>query len=42
MVLRAAILEFLVDLSRKSVPELLAHRRAKYRRVGVYAEDDSF
>lgn len=42
VVLRAAILEFLVDLSRKSVPELLAHRRAKYRRVGVYAEDDSF
>ena len=42
VVLRSAIMEFLVDLGRMSVPELLAHRRAKYRRVGVYDEDDSF
>lgn len=40
--LRAAILEYLVDLGRLPVDELLARRRAKYRSVGVYDDDPTF
>jgi acetyl-CoA carboxylase carboxyl transferase subunit alpha len=41
-ILRAAILEYIVELSALPADELLARRRAKYRRVGVYEDDPSF
>ncbi|HUU47006.1 MAG TPA: acetyl-CoA carboxylase carboxyltransferase subunit alpha [Acidobacteriota bacterium] len=41
-VLSAAILEYLVELSALPATDLLARRRAKYRRIGVYADDPSF
>ncbi|MBI3873248.1 MAG: acetyl-CoA carboxylase carboxyltransferase subunit alpha [candidate division Zixibacteria bacterium] len=40
--LHATILECLVELSPQPVDDLLARRRDKYRRVGVFAEDETF
>lgn len=41
-VLRAAILEYIIELTTLSVDDLQARRRAKYRRIGVYGDDPSF
>ncbi len=41
-VLRAVILESLIELSAFSSEDLIARRRAKYRNIGVFAEDDTF
>ena len=40
--LQATILECIVELSRLPTMDLLARRRAKYRNVGVFSEDDTF
>jgi acetyl-CoA carboxylase carboxyl transferase subunit alpha len=40
--LRATILDCLVELSAVPIPDLLGRRRAKYRQVGVFGEDDTF
>ena len=41
-VLKATILDCLVELSALPPADLLAQRRAKFRRVGVFGEDDTF
>jgi len=41
-ILKAILLDNLVELSRLSPEELVARRRAKYRQMGVFAEDDTF
>jgi len=41
-ILKAVLLDNLVELSRLSPEELIARRRAKYRQMGVFAEDDTF
>jgi acetyl-CoA carboxylase carboxyl transferase subunit alpha len=40
--LKATILETLVELTPLPTADLLARRRAKYRNVGVYGEDETF
>ena len=40
--LRATILDCLVELSAVPIPDLLGRRRAKYRQIGVFGEDDTF
>ncbi|HWO56962.1 MAG TPA: acetyl-CoA carboxylase carboxyltransferase subunit alpha [bacterium] len=40
--LKSAILGALVELSALDVPTLIARRRAKYRNIGVYGEDETF
>ncbi|MBD3297484.1 MAG: acetyl-CoA carboxylase carboxyltransferase subunit alpha [candidate division Zixibacteria bacterium] len=41
-VLKAVLLDALVELSSLTVEELIARRRTKFRQMGVYAEDDTF
>jgi len=40
--LRAVLLENLIELSSHSPEDLIARRRLKYRRMGVYSEDGTF
>ena len=41
-ILKAVLLDCLVELSNLSPEDLVARRRAKYRQMGVFAEDDTF
>jgi acetyl-CoA carboxylase carboxyl transferase subunit alpha len=41
-ILKAVLLDNLVELSNLSSEELIARRRSKYRQMGVFNEDDTF
>jgi acetyl-CoA carboxylase carboxyl transferase subunit alpha len=41
-ILKAVLLDNLIELSNLSSEELIARRRSKYRQMGVFAEDDTF
>jgi acetyl-CoA carboxylase carboxyl transferase subunit alpha len=40
--LKAVLLESLIELGSRSPEDLVARRRAKFRKIGVFSEDDTF